>query len=543
MKNINKTKVQNQQLGLGWWNLYFIIKIALYLKGVIGFHPVENFAFVAYLLVPIKNRYLRLIKNIAAFPIAFWLGHFDSFLPPLDRLWAQIGSLMSFKLDYLFELMTRFISLQDILAIAVVIFAYYFFNRFLRVSIFVVAAMVYISIPTATPQAPTAIAVSPAQTQSAQTNSNNSAADENGPVNDAVLNQATQNFFANEATRTSTFPANGAQAQPFDVLFLSICSVAWDDVKIAGLEDHPLFKQFDIMFDNFSAATSYSGPALVRLLRASCGQEQHSELFSDAPRKQCYLFDNLAKLGYGENLMLNHNGSFDNFTGLIKDSGHLTAPVMNKDGLKPYQAAFDGSNIYRDKDVLDRWLSNREKNPQEKVAALYNTISLHDGNRILSNTGETGLPSYKHRLKNLLDDLNAFFEEIKKSKRNVVVFLVPEHGAGMHGDKMQIPGMREIPSSSIVHTPVGMKIFGSNIKRTGETYHVKEPSSYLAVSTLVSRLLEQDTYSKDTFDPKALAQDLPQTKLVAQNEGTTVIEYNHKPYVSLDGQTWEEYPQ
>ncbi len=33
--------------------------------------------------------------------------------------------------------------------------------------------------------------------------------------------------------------------------------------------DHPLWKHFDIVFKNFNSATSYSGPAAVRLLRAS----------------------------------------------------------------------------------------------------------------------------------------------------------------------------------------------------------------------------------------------------------------------------------
>ncbi|WP_232012626.1 cellulose biosynthesis protein BcsG [Vibrio aphrogenes] len=543
MKKNNQIMQQSMMLGLGWWNLYFIIKLVLFAQGTIGFHPIENFAFVIYLLLPIRHKLLNSLRHVIAFPIAFYLGHYDSFLPPLERLWSQIGSLLDFQLSYLLELASRFVSLQDLLAIVVLIFAYYFLNRIFRISVFVIAAMLYFSLPSPKATAPMTEVVS-AKPDSTPTNTaTNRQVDESGPVNDAVLNQAKQTFFDNEATRVSTFTDNSAQAAPFDLLFLSICSVAWDDIKIAGLEDHPLFKEFDIMFDNFSAATSYSGPALVRLLRASCGQEQHEELFSDAPKQQCYLFDNLAKLGYGENLMLNHNGSFDNFTGLLKEEGHLEAPMMSKAGLEPYQAAFDGSNIYRDEDVLNRWLTQREKDPQSKVAALYNTISLHDGNRIIKESGQTGMVSYKHRLKNLLDDLYAFFDTLKQSNRNIVVMLVPEHGAGMRGDRMQISGMREIPAATIVHTPVAMKVFGPNMKRDGDTYHVTAPSSYLAVSTLISRLLEQNIYAKGSFDPKALSNDLPQTKMVAQNSGSTVMEYNNKPYVSLDGQTWQEYPQ
>ena len=540
MKKYQKTTEQTMMLGLGWWNLYFIIKLALFSQGTIDFHPIENFAFVIYLLLPLRHKILKLVRAIAAFPIAFYLGHYDSFLPPLDRLWGQMSGLLNFQISYLLELASRFVSLQDLLAIIVLAFAYYFLNRIFRVSIFVIVAMIYFSIPTPSPQQVIApVAAVPVATSSRATTE----VDESGPINDSVLNEAKQNFFDNEANRVSIFTDSSAQSAPFDLLFLSICSVAWDDIKIAGLEDHPLFKEFDIMFDNFSAATSYSGPALVRLLRASCGQEPHEALFSDAPSQQCYLFDNLAKLGYGENLMLNHNGSFDNFTGLLKNDGHLQAPVMSKEGLSPYQAAFDGSDIYRDEDVLNRWLTNRGKDPQEKVVALYNTISLHDGNRIIKNSGETGMVSYKRRLKNLLDDLYTFFDTLKKSDRNIVVVLVPEHGAGMRGDRMQISGMREIPAATIVHTPVAMKIFGPNMKRTGETYHVKAPSSYLAISTLVSRLLEQDIYAKGTFDPKALSEALPKTKMVAQNSGSTVLEYNNKPYVSLDDQTWQEYPQ
>ncbi|MCR3986170.1 cellulose biosynthesis protein BcsG [Aeromonas caviae] len=38
--------------------------------------------------------------------------------------------------------------------------------------------------------------------------------------------------------------------------------------------DHPLWKHFDIVFKNFNSATSYSGPAAVRLLRASVSIHQ-----------------------------------------------------------------------------------------------------------------------------------------------------------------------------------------------------------------------------------------------------------------------------
>ncbi|PQJ63083.1 hypothetical protein BTO01_15670 [Vibrio jasicida] len=526
-------------IGLGWWNIYFIAKVALFLQGTIDFHPLENFALLLFILLPVPIKTLNVLRHVIAVIIAAWLLHYDSFLPPLERLWAQAGQLMQFEFSYLVELMGRFISVQALLGLFALCAAYFILSKFLRVSVFVVIAMIYVSIPK-TPQSSVTVETTqpalPATTEAAET-----AQPQVTEINDESLNSMTADFFAKEASRRVSFSPDSAQDAPFDLLFLSICSVAWDDIEIAGLADHPLFKEFDVMFDNFSAATSYSGPAVVRLLRASCGQQEHSKLFEPAP-KQCYLFDNLKDLGFKENLLMNHNGVFDSFLELIKKDGDLKTNLMSQEGFKPYQKSFDGSSIFRDKQVLDDWWQQRIKSDDEKVVALYNTISLHDGNRIINANSTTSMVSYKKRLKNLLDDLYSFFQELKASKRNIVVALVPEHGAGMRGDRMQISGMREIPAPTIVHTPVGIKVFGEGIQRQGNTKHVKAPSSYLALSQLVSNILEQNIYDKESFNPSELAGNLPETRVVAQNSGSTVIEVNGKYYVSLDGTSWIEYP-
>lgn len=527
-------------IGLGWWNIYFIAKVALFLQGIIDFHPLENFALLLFILLPVPVRALNVLRHVIAVIIAAWLLHYDSFLPPLERLWAQAGQLMQFEFSYLVELMGRFISVQALLGLFALCAAYFILSKFLRVSVFVVIAMIYVSIPKTPQSSVTAETTQP--TQPATTEVAETTQPQVTEINDESLNSMTADFFAKEASRRVSFSPNSAQDAPFDLLFLSICSVAWDDIEIAGMADHPLFKEFDVMFDNFSAATSYSGPAVVRLLRASCGQQEHSKLFEPAP-KQCYLFDNLKGLGFKENLLMNHNGVFDSFLELIKKDGDLKTNLMSQEGFKPYQKSFDGSSIFRDKQVLDDWWQQRIKSDDEKVVALYNTISLHDGNRIINANSTTSMVSYKKRLKNLLDDLYSFFQELKASKRNIVVALVPEHGAGMRGDRMQISGMREIPAPTIVHTPVGIKVFGEGIQRQGDTKHVKAPSSYLALSQLVSNILEQNIYEKKSFSPDELAGNLPETQVVAQNSGSTVIEVNGKYYVSLDGSSWIEYPK
>ncbi|MDW2046895.1 cellulose biosynthesis protein BcsG, partial [Vibrio sp. 708] len=434
----------------------------------------------------------------------------------------------------------RFLSFQAILGLLALCGAYFILSKFVRVSVFVVIAMIYISMPMTT-EPPTTVAAEVTQ-QQPPTEVTASKQPQITEINDASLNTLTADFFSKEASRRVTFDTSSAMDAPFDLLFLSICSVAWDDIEIAGLADHPLFKEFDIMFDNFSSATSYSGPAVIRLLRANCGQQEHSQLFQPAPSKQCYLFESLKELGFKENLLMNHNGVFDSFLELIKKDGDLQAALMSQEGLAPYQKSFDGSSIFRDKQVLDNWWQQRLNSSDDKVVALYNSISLHDGNRIINTNSSTSIASYKMRLKNLLDDLYAFFKTLESSKRNIVVALVPEHGGGMRGDRMQISGMREIPAPTIVHTPVGIKSFGEGIQRQGSTEHVNAPSSYLALSQLVSNILDKNIYQSKTFSPSILTENLPETRIVAQNSGSSVIEVQGKYYVSLDGSSWIEYP-
>ncbi|MDO6708369.1 cellulose biosynthesis protein BcsG [Photobacterium sp. 1_MG-2023] len=529
--------------GLGWWNVYFILKIALYIQGTLGFHPLENMALVVFLLLPLGSSWLRVLRQVVAIPAAVWLLHYDSFLPPLTRLWAQLGQLMQFEFSYQLELMGRFITVQSLLALMTVCLGYVLLNRFLRVSVLVVATLVVLCVPAAkTPQAvaqpETATRLEPSVTVQKPSDSLTIPTQ----TDDASLNTYVSDFFQSEAQRQVRFEPNTPAGAPFDILFLSICSVAWDDIAIAGLSDHPLFEEFDILFDQYNAATSYSGPAVIRLLRAGCGQETHSQLFSGAPSQQCYLFDNLKKLGYEENLVMNHDGVFDNFLKLIQTDGQVTADLMPQDGFSPYQKAFDGKSIYRDKQVLEDWLTQRNTDSHAQIVTLYNSISLHDGNRLIRGDRTTSMASYQLRLKNLLDDLYAFFQTLKQSERNIVVVMIPEHGAGMKGDRMQISGMREIPSQSITHIPVGLKVFGKDVVRTGDTVHVTAPSSHQALAQLISNVLAQNPYQHNSFDPATLIRNLPETPVVSQNDGSTVIQINGKPYVSLDGRSWSVYP-
>lgn len=301
------TSIQRQDnkslRGLSWWNIYFILKIALFTQGSIDFHPLENIAFLAFLLMPIRYDLLHYLRNLVAVPVAIWLLHYDSYLPPISRLWAQIDQLMAFELEYLVELLGRFISTQALLAIFVLFVAYQILNRFLKVSVLVTLAVFTVSAPILysenMPVEQTSVRVESAKEQVPNKNISE--------INDTNLTSYRNNFFNSEAKRTVDF-STSEQGAPFDLLFLSLCSIAWDDIELAGQQDHPIFSEFDILFDNYNSATSYSGPAVIRLLRAGCGQEEHFHIYEEPSSKACYLFENLKKLGFKENIIMNHDG-------------------------------------------------------------------------------------------------------------------------------------------------------------------------------------------------------------------------------------------
>jgi len=145
----------------------------------------------------------------------------------------------------------------------------------------------------------------------------------------------------------------------------------------------------------------------------------------------------------------------------------------------------------------------------------------------------------------LLDDLNGFIKELQKSGRRVVIAIVPEHGAALHGDRMQISGMREIPSESITHVPVGLKLINMGDNDQTQPVHITQPSSYLAVAEIIARLYASPALSNgQTVDWSALLADLPQTAKVSENSGTVVLDYNGKPYVRIkENGGWLPYPQ
>lgn len=519
------------------WNVYFLAKLALYWQGLIGLHALENLALALLLLMPLRHRWAAWLRTLLALPAAAALLYYDSYLPPFERLLAQSSLVASFSPAYLAELAGRFVSWPAVAMLLVVVAGYRIAALRLRVGVVVIAALIFhfiidpAQLGTRAPQ--------PVAQASPGTAAPAVPAVREGKLDlDAVLRER----FADEAKRRVTFSPPAAAAAPFDVIFLHVCSLAWDDLRATGLDKHPLLQGMDILLTNFNSGASYSGPAVIRMLRAPCGASPHADLYSPPADGDCFLLPALKRAGFQTSVVLNHDGHFDDFLSVVRAQGNAGIQPLALDGLPVAQRSFDDSPIRDDLAVLQRWQASLQDSGAPRTATYFNTISLHDGNRLMgANAGMSSNASYKIRLKNLLDDFDAFITRLGQGNRRVVVVLLPEHGAALRGDKMQVAGMREVPTPAITHVPVGIRVIGAGARRAGATLRIDTPSSYLAVSHIVARMLERSPFAGAEFAPSDYAAELPVTPFVAENSGTVMLQHEGRHYLRMGNEGWSEY--
>ncbi|WP_413528883.1 cellulose biosynthesis protein BcsG [Rahnella inusitata] len=537
-----RLRVWQSWRGLGAWNYYFLLKFVLLWQGYLNFDALGNLIFAAALLFPLPSLRVHRWRQWTALPFGLALLYHDTWLPGWRSIVSQGADVTGFSMGYLLELADRFINWQWIGVGFALLVGYLFVSQWIRLTTFTVAALLWVNLSfLITPflaSKPVTAAVQPTVTAQpvAASGTVNTV---NGPPTDANLSAYLEQFYQNESRRTVRFPdALPADAQPFDLLVINICSLAWADLDAVNLSTSPLWSRFDYVFSNFNSATAYSGPASIRLLRASCGQSSHHNLYQ-AAGQQCYLFDDLARLGFTSQLAMDHTGEFGNYIGNLRDDADMKSPLMSQAGLGHELTSFDGSPIFNDGQLFTRWLENQEKAGTARTATFFNLIPLHDGNRYV---GSNKSADYRSRATTLLNNLNAFMDQLEKSGRKVMLVVVPEHGAALVGDKMQISGLRDIPSPGITHIPVGVKFFGMQAPHSASPIKIDAPSSYLAIAEMVSRAADGKVFTSPSMDWKTFSANLPQTPLVSENENAVVMEYQGKIYIRLNGGGWVPYP-
>ncbi len=493
------------------WNLYFLIKLYLFSAGHLTPLWLVNIAFAAVLGATsmVRHRWVRLARTVAGLAIGLPLMYYEAKVPPFSRIVEEFGNLTTFSAGYWLELAQRFVPPALLATLACALVAYLVVSRWLRVSTFVIIALVAVPLwqtgETLLARTPQAVAATPGDAPAAQPQDHNA---------------ALAAFRTAESQRQVSFGQLGNDpSKQFDVIVLHICSLSWDDLDASNARNHPFLSHFDYLFTNFSTAASYSGPAAIRVLRATCGQEAHADLYKEAP-PQCHLFTQLAQAGYTAQTIFNHDGHFDNFLQLVHDNiGVPDATMISNTDVPVAMHAFDGSPIHDDYGTLAKWFAQRAQ-VAGPVALYYNTISLHDGNR-LPDSNLTSLASYPQRVNKMMSDFDRFADLIAASGRRAVIVFVPEHGAALRGDNNQVSGLREIPTPRIVHGPAGVRLvgFGGN---HGPTTVIDNPASFLAVAQLMSNLVSNSPFKPGTVLSQ-YATNLPQTQMVGENEGTVTM--------------------
>lgn len=536
-----QTRIENgagpRFTGLGVWNVYFIIAFALAAFGYIELNLLGNALLMAWLLLPVGPKWLRILRGTLGVAAAAVLLYSESWLPGVDSILANKGGIAGFSLLYMAEFALDFINVKMVGWGLLVFLGYFLVRRYVRVTFFTIVyflgAVTMPWVQSILPErAPVVTADAGGQTNEA------AAPAKTGKADAKAVGEWYDAFLAYEHDRRARFP-NGLSEKdtPFDILLLSICSVSNDDLAVSQLDQHPLFKEFNIRFDSFNAATAYSGPALLRLLNGACGQPSHSELYGER-RPECEIMTRLGTLGYSQRLLMDHSGEYDNFLQSMRDKAGVTATLDNAKYPTRYMG-FDDEEIADSLAVLRHWQRTQVKSKAGRTATLINFIALHDGNRL---PGRGRAEPFKPRAQEMFDNISTFLRELERSGRKTMVVIVPEHGAAVRGDKIQVPRLRDIPTMRISRVPVMVKFVGLK-GMPNEPIHVTGNTSYLALTSLIGKTLETDYFSKDggTVPLEQLVHDLPQTNPVSENGTVQTLEYQGREYFRQNGGEWKPY--
>ncbi len=533
---------------LGGWSTYFIGKLILYGYGYIGFHALENLLLAVFVAAQSRRRLLRWLQKLIAIPLAAALLYYDSFLPPFRQFVKRLPEILSFSPEYLLELSGRIIDIRLVAGFLILWSLIEFLRQWVRIGGLVIMSLTALLFMPLLPQyhssrnatnpelsevstnspSPTSQAITPSQSPS--------------QIKGVDFDKLLADFFTSEARRQVTFVPSADKSQPFDIVFLHICSLSWDDIRVAGLEKHPLWQRLDLLFTRFNSAASYSGPAAIRFLRGTCGQTSHQALYSPA-NPECYLMKQLAQAGYESELAMNHDGHFDEFLEIVQKQYDVQSrSALSLLDLPITQRSFDDSPIFDDYAVLARWLEAQPAGGKNPTALFYNTVSLHDGNYLNEpGAARDSMKTFGKRATTLLDDVVRFFDKLESSGRRTIVVVASEHGAALEGDRMQFPGLREIPSPAITLVPLGIRVIGPGLSRPSAPVRISEPTSYLAMSHVIGGMISKNPFLNSDYRPETYLRDLPQTHFVSENEDATVMAHDNG-YVWRQGkEPWSPY--
>jgi cellulose synthase operon protein YhjU len=516
---------QLKEAALGAWSLVLLMDAALVAAGLLQAHTLAALALALALAWPLPRPAWHGLRHVLALPPACLLLWWQA--PPalqslLPTLVERVQGLAGFRAGYLWELAQRS-GLSWLLAGAgLLTLAYLMFGHRLRFGAVAMAALAL------APLSPRALDASTAR--------------QLGAADQARTAQAVETVMAAQrAERGKVVSFATAGQASFDLLLLSVCSLGDADLRAAGLTEHPVLRDFDVVFPHFNSAASYSGPAVLRLLRASCGQPPQEALYKEGTPDDCLLLRNLAAAGFAPALLLNHDGHFDDFAVTLQRLGGLDAAPADNHQAPVAMTGFDGSPVRADFPLLWSWWQANARG-ERHPALVYNTITLHDGNHLDGAPAQGMLASYRNRARHLLDGLGRLFAAIEASGRPTVVVLVPEHGAGLGASEGAPAGLRELPTPDVTQVPVRVRLFGFGVAHGAGPVVVAGDTSYLALATLVAGLMRSPPEQVQADSLATLARALPRSAWLSEGDETRYLEHDGVGFLQLPGRDWAPAP-
>lgn len=508
-------------LSIGGWSFYFLGKAALAITGALELNLLLNLAMIAILMVPIKSGILHIISRIVLFIVAVILLYHESHLPPFERLIAQWDFVSNFTLSYQFELIMRFIEIRMLAASLVFAIVFWYARRVFNLTTVSIVAILAVSFWSPSAVVPFEVELQFVRSQSAGVD----------VATPSTPDQRLTEFYANERQHRRT-QSVAAPEQPLDIIILNVCSMSWQDLQLSGQLSHPLIQNGSIHLTNFYSGSSYSGPSTLRLLRGHCGHEPHSELFTAS--NDCSLGRIFHDQYWQQEILMNHQGDFDNFLDLLRANGGMSdASFKDPTSAPQIMRGFDQMPVYSDAYLLEQWSNTRPLD--RSTFTLYNTISLHDGNQLFGFRGNS-MASYQARAELLLEDIQLFMDKVAINKRPTIVVIAPEHGAGLQGDRFQIPGMREIPTPALTHVPVTFHLMNME---TTDTVNIEEVTGPSAVAQILTETV--DAFRLDptsTLNLDRITEDLRPKPRVGENEQAIMLEFNQEMLIRTRSGGW-----
>ena len=277
--------------GAGWFNVYFFAKFALAYFGYLNLEPAYNALLFAAVVLPIGTRAFDLLRNVVCALAAAALLWHESWLPGPEAIRANAHNLTDFTASFLLDFVVNAVNPVILAWLAAGIVAWLFLRRWIRFSTLTVIGLVVAAFPQLVTWALPTEKEAPAKEVAAAPESAPALRSERaaGPLQPPQPANGTGEdvdrwltaFFTQEENRGVSLPAEAipeSVSGVFDIAVVNICSLSNDDLAATGLERHNVWSKFDVRFSDFSSATSYSGPATLRLL--TDGSTTISRLFA-----------------------------------------------------------------------------------------------------------------------------------------------------------------------------------------------------------------------------------------------------------------------